>query len=150
MDEFVKGILDRNEDGATYESIVYDRVLTVRHLRGRLLSVFDPEAISDGLPVDKIYEMLLQPLIPISAHYSPMQPSDLESSEWMGEVIALRWQAVGRTFRRAIPNVYEREWMLLATPLGQVLVSRGSIDAQIAVGGYIRWRESRLDLVAVV
>lgn len=150
MADFIEGTLERNAPGATYEGIVYDRVLTIRNVEERRLSVFDSEAISADLFVGELYEMLLQPLMPVSTRYSPMRPTDLDPFDCVGEVIALRWRAAGRTFRCAISDVYEREWILLATALGQLLVSKDSITVRVEVGSFLCWHESRLDLVAVV
>jgi hypothetical protein len=148
--DFIAAVLERSEDGAKYESVVYDRFLTIRHSAGQVLSVFDMgQPLSGSLPVGKVYEFVLVAALPGNLQYFPTNPPPLGAEGWQGDVVDPCWRAPKGGYSRARPDLYEREWVLLATPLGRLLMSSSEIGAAASSGGVVRWQEARLDLYAV-
>lgn len=151
MGDFITGVLIENEEGATYEGKIYDRFLKLRLLDGHVLSIFDPFGpISTGLPEGEIYEMVLITLA-VSVRYfatSPLPP--MESDEWQGIIIEPHWSVAEGHYRRACSELYAHEWILLATPLGQLLMSRKVLSMPVNRGGFLQWKNVRLDLCAVI
>lgn len=144
------GILERNENGATYEGIVYDRFLTLHHANGRILSIFDMgEPISTGLRTNKIYEMVLVASIPEDVEVFSTCPSPATST-WQGIVVDMAWKAARGSFSRERKGLYGREWICLATPLGNLLMNPAEIGAPINAGNCVQWKDPRLDLYAVI
>jgi hypothetical protein len=150
LGNFITGLLERNEDGATYEGVVYDRFLTLRHGNGQVLSIFDMgEPISTNLPTNEIYEMVLVAAVPGDIQFFPARPPT-STGDCHGIVIETAWNATKGSYRRDRVELYGREWMLLATPLGHLLMNPTEIGVLISVGGFVQWKDPRLDLYAVV
>lgn len=157
MGEFIKGVLVENEAGAIFEGHVYDRFLKLRLLDGQILDVFDQPGsygpISTGLSIGEIYEMVLITLpVPRSVQYFPTIPLTLTSEIgfWQGEVIEPRWIVTERNYKSIHKHLSNREWMLLATNRGQMLMNPASIQALVSTGGFVQWQNMRLDLLAVL
>lgn len=156
MGHFITGVLIENERGATYEGHVYDRFLQLRLSDGQVLALFDPPGsngpISTTLSKGEYYEMVLIALpIPKSVQYFPTPPQlPLSIDVWQGEIIEPHWiLPVGR-YTLTHPYLSEREWVLLATTKGHLLMNPASIKASSSTKGIVRWQNMRLDLCAVV
>lgn len=151
MAHFITGFLEHSEDGAKYDGIVYNRFLTLRHASGQVLSIFDQgQPLSGGLVTGKVYEFVLVAALPGKLQYLPTNPPYLEAGGWQGEVVDPHWWAPQGVYHRARPELYERDWGLLATPLGRLLMSPSEIGTPVHLRGLVRWQEARLDLYAVV
>jgi hypothetical protein len=151
MGDFITGVLIENEEGATYQGKVYDRFLKLRLLDGQLLSIFDPFGpISTGLREGEVYEMVLITLA-ASVSYcatSPLPP--MESDEWQGIIIEPHWCVAEGQHRHACSELYAHEWILLATSSGQLLMSPKVLSMPVDPGGFLQWKNVRLDLCAVI
>ena len=155
MGNFITGVLIQNEDGATYEGVVYDRFLKLQHPRDYVLSIFDPiEPISTNLRVGETYELVLVPFVVsvkhVSISESTLKNRYISSGVWQGIVIDLNWRTSEGSYRLARPELYDREWILLETSLGQVLLNPRSIETVLNKGDIVEWENVRLDLYAVV
>ncbi len=78
-----------------------------------------------------------------------------------GQVLDPCWDTTTQTYLAAYASRFgEGDLILLETAIGKVVVSRAHIEpdlqkqgeqlAQIAVGGYLEWTSSRLDLLALL
>jgi hypothetical protein len=75
-----------------------------------------------------------------------------------GKVLDPHWEASKYTYQVvSSPKLYERDYVLLNTAIGNLVVSRQYIEPDlgeqaehIAVDGYMEWRPSRIDLLAVL
>lgn len=153
MRKFITGVLVRNRAGATYEGIIYDRRLTLQLPKDREIFIFDPiEPISTDLPVDEVYELVLVPFVVsvqiVSASSPEESPTDFEG--WQGTVIDAHWQAQKGKYRLARPGLYEKEWILLSTTHGDLLLDPEDIKETVQEGMIVRWKKTRIDLFAVV
>ena len=151
MGNFIKGILERNEEGAKYEGIIYDRLLRVRHPTGRSFSVFDPgPPLSGGLSVEELYEFILVAEVPGKLESFLINPPPSGTESWQGEVVDAHWRAPKGAYSRERPHLYDREWVLLGTSLGHLLMNPSEIGTAVSLGGVVRWHDARMDLYAVV
>jgi hypothetical protein len=152
MSCFVSGVLEQNEDGATYEGIVYDRFLMLRHANGKQLLIFDmTEPISADLAVGRRYTVVVVAAIPGSVqHLSRESPTLRQANGWQGVVVDPQWSASSETYRQVRPELYQQDWLLLSTPIGEMLMSPGEIAAQANQGDIIVWENARFDLYAIV
>ena len=153
MGQFVHGTLIENEDGATYESEVYDRFLKLRLTQGEVLSIFDPTPISSNLLLGTTYEMVLVSSA-LNVRVSEEEMPDLLPKEWEGTIVQLDWQAISEEYVLIRPELLKHSWVLVKTDWGHVLISRKIVEragpGQISVNQRIRWKNVRLDLFAVV
>ena len=163
MNEFVTGVLELNEVGATDGHTVYDRWLTLRLANGTAIEIFDDQLISTDLVVGQMYDLVLIVAVPWEIRYLPSPPPhiDLKALEQnyvvRGVVLDPYWQATERRYRYMTAGFYKRVSVLLETAIGRLLVSRRNLEKdmqgpaeQVATGGYLEWMESRLDLLAVL
>jgi hypothetical protein len=156
MNNFITGVLTRNKEGATYEDVVYDRRLTLHLPNGYDLSIFDPaDPISSQLQIGEVYTMVLSPLVMSVNLISTSQPSSApemptNANNWQGTVIDSDWKAPKDAFRLTHPELYELGWVLLATPLGNVIINPDNAGTSLSVGMTAQWENTRLDLYAVV
>ena len=156
MENFITGGLTQNKDGATYEGIVYDRRLMIRLPNGRELSVFDfADPISTELHTGKVYTMMLVPfVVSVNLVSGPSTSRGIEASitsnSWQGTVIDPSWEAPTDAFQLVRPRLYERKWVLVSMPSGNLILNPRSIETTISVGTGIQWENTRLDLYAVV
>jgi len=154
--DFITGVLVENEAGATYEGHVYDRFLKLRLSDGQILAVFDPPGsfgpISTILSKGEVYEMILMTLpIPKSVQYFPASPLlSLDVDVWQGEIIEPHWVLPEGRYKLTHSYLSEREWVLLATRRGQLLMSPKVFSIPLSRGGIVQWDNVRLDLCAVV
>lgn len=151
MGDFIRGVLIENKEGATYKGKVYDRFLKLRLMDAQVLSIFDPFGpMSTGLAEDEAYEMVLITLAASVRYFttSPLPP--LENGEWQATVIESRWSAAKGHYRYACEELYAQKWLLLGTPSGQLLMSHKVLSMPVNPGGFVRWKNLRLDLCAVV
>lgn len=151
MGDFIKGVLIENEEGATYEGRVYDRFLKLRLRDAQVLSIFDPFGpISTGLAEGNVYEMILITLATSVKYFATVPLPPLASDEWQATIIEPRWSAVEGQYRHACSELFTKKWLLLATPLGQLLMSHKVLSIPVSPGGFVRWKNIRLDLCAVI
>lgn len=151
MGTFIKGTLVRNDDGATYDGEVYDRFLTLRAVDGRDLPIFDMgDPISTGLPTGRAGEMVLVAAVPGAVRLGTATSPTADAETWQGTVLDPRWRAQADDFSRARPELFEREWALVETPLGRLLMDPDEIGDAVEPGALLRWHGARLDLYAVV
>src|SRR5579883_1926969 len=151
MESFITGVLVTNKAGASYEGQVYYRFLELRLIDGQVLEVFDPfEPISTDLSTDETYEFILLSLAK-SIWYFPqgVLPPPLQNNLWQGTVIQADWQFVKEDYRRIHSFVKEREWVLLSTAEGRLLMNPNEIGIQVRPGDIIQWQNLRLDLCAI-
>jgi len=156
MAEYMTGILTDSQDGAVYNGHVYDCFLRLLLQDGQTLSIFDPPGpygpISAELSTGEKYEMVLAVLpIPGSVEYittaSPFLPLDI----WQGTIIAPNWiPSTERNFLYVHRYLCDREWLLLSTSYGNLLMNPGELPSSAEKKREIRWRNLRLDLCAVV
>jgi len=161
--DFIGGVLEENNDGATYQGIVYDRSLTLRHPSGRSLEIFDCFGpISTGLLTSKAYDMIVSFRIPWQIQRAWRSPAVLKPLNWQATVITPRWTAprVREAYDRTALELYEKKWVLVSTWFGRALVHPGGFERRPEVGdrlwaanpwegGFMRWENTRLDLLAV-
>ncbi len=151
MQQFIVGILEENNDGATYEDRIYDRFLKLRSSLGQVLQIFDfIEPISTGLQTGQIYEVILVPTIFASLSYSRKRLTDLEVNTWEGKILSRTFLVSKNNYQRNRPRLYDQEWILLSTIIGHLLISPAEIDVPIDEGGFIYWQNPRWDLYAVI
>lgn len=149
MTDFIRATLEQSEDGATYEGTVYDRFLVLRPSSGERLPVFDmTEPISTGLDTGQTYEVVLVAALPGPVRRLPEHPAGAD--QWWGTVVEPRWKALQGAFERARPGLYAREWVLLRTPLGALLINPDELESPVSTGDILGWEEPRLDLYGVV
>ncbi len=149
---FVQGTLEVNQDGATYENIVYDRRLVVRLANGERLHIFDfAEPISTNLLIGEVYEMVIVPFVVKVEFVSEFQLGiSPESALWQGKVIDPHWLVAEVSFKIAQLDVYDGEWILIETAFGQMLLSAENIGTAVQKDDVLQWERGRLDLYAVV
>lgn len=153
MGNFITGTVVQNKAGAEYDGTVYDRRL-VLHLPGNQeLFIFDPaEPISTELSIDGSYELVLVPFVGsvqiVSASSQAELPVNLDV--WQGTVIDAHWTAPKEGYRFVRPDLYGKEWILLVTALGNVLLNPKSIKESLSEGMILQWKKARLDLYAVI
>ncbi len=156
MGNFIIGVLVENEDGATYQNHTYDRFLKLQIADGQVLSIFDPPGlygpISTGLNTGESYEMILITLpVPRSVHYFPTSPLHVEINLWQGTVVDTHWRVPEeRSYKGVHEYLADREWMLLTTSRGDLLMNPKEISIPVSKGGVVQWENLRLDLCAVV
>jgi hypothetical protein len=151
MQDFIGGMLESNEDGASYEGEVFDRFLRLRHGSGVELSIFDmEEPISGDLPTGEPYEMILVAALPGPVRHWSEEPWAPASGRWRGTVADACWRVPEGRYQRSRPELYAREWVLLSTPLGHLLMNPDEISAPLAAGDLLAWQDPRLDLYAVI
>src|SRR5215467_13442572 len=153
MNEFVTGVLERNDAGATDGHTVYDRWLTLRLANDTAIDIFDDELISTDLVVGKMYDLVLLVAVPWRIRYLPIPPPDVDLKALeqnyvvRGVVLDPYWQTTERLYRYVSTGFYERISVLLETAVGRILVSRLNIEEdmegpaeEVAAGGYLEWR----------
>jgi hypothetical protein len=151
MKKFIIGVLERNEPGATYQGRVYDRFLMLRPSDGTTLHVFDKgEPISSGLATGESYEVVLLAAIPGPVLVFSARSEGVQLSERRGEIIEPGWRAMEGGYRCVRPELYQRDWVLLRTSLGQLLMSPSEIGINLRAGDFLEWQEPRFDLYAVI
>lgn len=155
MKQFIVGTLIENEEGATYEGVVYDRFLKLLIASGEVLSIFDPfRPISTGLPIDDQYEMILASLPVPGSIYTDKRLLSFNENEkniWKGDVIEILWVSNTENYRRIRADEFERGvWILLTTTRGNILISHKDIEMSLLVGQTIWWTSMRLDLRAII
>lgn len=153
MGNFITGTVVQNKAGATYEDQVYDRRLVLHLPQGQELFIFDPtEPISTKLPVDSVYELVLVPFVVsvqiISAPSQVELPANVET--WQGTVIDAHWQAANDEYRSVRPELCEREWILLTTAFGNVLLNPKGLKESLSEGMVVQWKKARIDLYAII
>lgn len=162
LQEFVSGLLVANEIGATYKGEVYDRFLKVRVNTGHTLPIFDDswpaKPISTNMSIGHSYRLILVSSVNEHlAHFSSLY--SVGAHEWEGAVLSSTWQLPhdpGQIFSHYVPrqNELRRNWVLLSTPYGGVLMAPEEIEdatgRSVQVGDQLRWVCSRLDLLAVI
>jgi hypothetical protein len=151
MESFITGVLVTNQAGAIYEGRVYDRFLQLRLMDGKVLEVFDPfEPISTGITTGEIYEFILSSLAK-SVRYFPqgVLPPPLQTDLWQGTIIQANWRFIKEDYRRTHSFAKEREWILLSTAEGRLLMNPKEIGTQVRPGDIIQWQNLRFDLCAI-
>jgi hypothetical protein len=146
--KFVKATLVRNDPGATYDGVVYDRFLTLRLSDGGELSVFDmDEPLSEGLEVGRTYQLVLAVSAPIGIRTGASSRPD---AKWTGRVIEPQWRAIDLNLARARPELLDRAWILLESGIGELLLNPRDLPGPSQTGENIRWDDARFDLYGVV
>jgi hypothetical protein len=151
MEGFVTGVLAENKAGATYEGVIYDRFLRLHLMAGQVLEVFDPfEPISTDLPTGEIYKFILSSLAK-SVRYFPREvlPPPLQTDLWQGTVIETNWRFRREEYSGIRSSAYEREWVVLSTAEGRLLMNPKEIGTQVYPGDIIQWQNLRFDLYAI-
>jgi hypothetical protein len=144
MSTFVHAVLERNDPGAQYEGIVYDRVLTIRHSSGRVLEVFDMSApLASGLEPGRAYDLLIAATLP-----RDLRVDGSASARWHGKVIDVSWTAPEAPLIRE--GIADRRWVLVETEIGAVLMSPLDLPAEAAAGTRLSWEDARFDLYGVL
>ncbi len=123
MNGFVNGVLLSNKEGAKYEDVTYTRFLTIRTVNGVELTILDGfGTITNDIPPGAHIECVLA-VFPAHVHYFPQQPAPVPPPGfWQGNIVEPHWQAPQGSFRRFSDQLYAHAWLLLATPLGQLLM----------------------------
>jgi hypothetical protein len=153
MGQFITGVLIENKDGATYEGVTYDRYLKLRLSTEETLSLFDEfMPISTQLSTGVSYEVVLTSLpVPGTVSYAESPSLPAEHDYWQGIVIDLGWLGKKEDYRYVRTyNFGDGERVLLSTVRGNLLMNPKRFKIPIAVGSAIQWKNSRLDLLAVV
>jgi hypothetical protein len=153
MGNFITGTVVQNNAGAEYEGTVYDRRLVLHLLGNQELFIFDPaEPISTELSINESYELVLIPFVVsvqiVSAPSQAELPVNLDV--WQGTVIDTHWKAPKEGYRFVRPDLYEKEWILLATALGNVLLNPKGIKESLSEGMVVQWKKARIDLYAII
>lgn len=142
-----------NKDGATYEGVVYDRLLKLQLPTGKVLSIFDGfNPISSGLVIGEWYEVvLISILIPGTVRY-PKQPFSSSANEiWQGTVREPKWKGKAKDYRFVRGYNFDSvERVLLETRWGCLLINPKKLTIAAEVGQILCWESLRLDLLAVV
>jgi len=150
MGAFIKGVLVENADGATYQSKVYDRFLKLHLANGQDVSIFDTFGpLSSSLSSGERYEMILEALA-TSVHYGRSTPLDVKTPTWQGVIIEPRWRAPEDQYRLSATELYTREWVLVSTSIGALLMNPKVFHTPISPQEEVLWDTIRLDLLAVV
>ncbi len=180
MNSFPQGILVEKQGapGLYYE-------LEFRLATGEALAVFyqwsrqvenDPlgELFEPDTSSGKKYEFLLILRALRHVHYNPVSPADFASGLVAreiktgqgdivrrndlvrGKIVDPSWNAASQTCLAIAPGMDEQLYVLLATDLGNVVISHKALQAELAVpaaqlapGGYLEWKQGRIDLLAV-
>lgn len=155
MQQFVVGTLIENEEGATYEGVVYDRFLKLQISTGEILSIFDPfRPISTGVPINDQYEMILASLpVPGSIYTDKylLPFNENEKDIWKGDVIEVSWVGNLESYRCIRSDEFEREIrILLTTTRGNILLPCKYLATSPFIGQTIWWNSMRLDLRAIL
>jgi hypothetical protein len=75
-----------------------------------------------------------------------------------GKVIDLSWDANKLHYQAiATPRIYEQQYLLLETEIGNVVVSQKELQENLPIpiedittGSYLQWAPSRLDVLAII
>lgn len=158
MSDFITGTLEQNEVGSNYEGVIYDRYLLIRLENGQSLVIFDmkhgEELLSTSLQIGETYTFVLVPLInslemiPKTHFHSTIDVDDPDEL-WQGEIIDLHWKAPQK-YRIAHLGLHKYEWIVVSTPIGNLLMDTDDVRLPISVGTILQWEPGRLDLYAVV
>lgn len=143
MSNFVHAVLERNDPGAQYEGIVYDRILTIRHASGRELELFDMSVpLADGLEPGRPYDFLIAATLPrdISVDGSP-------TARWHGTVTNPAWTPPEGPLIR--DGTADHRWVLLETDIGGLLMSPLDLPSEPTAGTGVSWEVARFDLYGV-
>lgn len=161
LGNFVSGLLLSNCVGAYYMGRVHSRVLDIRLVNGKRITVEDFENISANLQPNRVYQFLLKPTILNAVeHFSHPPDNNTLPHAWQGVVINSVWQpapnrelhftACTRTFQEMLAT----PWVLVWTNAGNVLISPQELHRHL--GGvplshsYLRWRATQWSLLAVL
>ncbi len=125
------------EVGASYEMLIIVRANYVKYT-----SILPPDVSFELVPKEFKVEQMVVTRNDISG----------------GKVLDLSWQAASQKYLAiATPKIYERHYVLLETAIGNVIINYkvleedlGEQAKEIAVGGYLTWGPSRLDLLAII
>lgn len=140
MSSFVQAVLERNEPGAEYGGVVYDRRLTLRHPSGRVLEVFDmAPPLAGGLEVGRTYDFVLTATLPVEARVG----NDVKAP-WRGVVVDASWSPPPGLIARE--GLSGRRWLLVETDVGRALLDRSELPSDVRVGERVAWRDARFDL----
>ena len=163
MNGFVTGVLEQNEVGATDGHTVYDRWLRLRLKNEVVIEIFDDQLISTDLEIDQEYSMSIVVAVPWELKYFATSPTDVNVSLMehndivRGIVLDSSWQVPAQDYSRMTENFQKRVYLLLETAIGQVLMSRRTLERyaqepieHVETGGYLEWEPSRLDLLAIL
>ena len=177
-DNFVQGVLEEMQGSYSiyYEMVFHlstGHTMPVFYNYSRHEPKTD-EQISSQLTVGASYEMLI---IVRTRHpaYMPANPSGeaFELVDWevqegkttpqricvlQGKVLDPFWQAASQKYLAVVtPKIYANRYVLLETAIGTIVASYNMLEEdlgeqakEIAVGGYLTWEPSRLDLLAIL
>ena len=151
MERFITGVLVTNKAGAIYQGRIYDRFLQIRLMDGQVLEVFDPfEPISTDISTGEIYEFILSSLAKsIRCFPQGVLPPSSQTNLWQGTVVQANWRFVKEDYRRIQSFAKEREWILVSTAEGRLLMNPKDIGIQVRPGDIIQWQNLRFDLCAI-
>src|SRR5207302_11149870 len=76
--------------------------------------------------------------------------SSRPGAKWTGRVLEPQWRADGITVMSARPELLERAWILLESPIGELLLNPLDLSGPSQPGVNIQWDDARFDLYGVV
>ena len=151
MGQFITGTLERNEAGATYEGINYDRWLYLRVSKDRLLAIFDPIAMTTDLHIGSEYSVLVTEYSPADLEILPRKPAKLtRTHNWYGKVVSTYWRPPEMQYRCATLTYRNHKGVLVNTQHGWMLLHSSDFVQPPDYGNFIQWNQVRLDLLAVL
>lgn len=139
----------------------------------------DPDPISELLEPETslgaLYDLLIIIGVLRSITYSPtipdgtsfdLVPKEIKSGQSVikrndllrGKVLDPSWDLANSHYQAiATPRMYEQRYVLLETGIGNVVISHKALQAeeeglitQMVVGGYLEWKQGRMDLLAII
>ncbi len=175
MVSFVRGVLA--EKTCEYGSYCH---LVFRLADGATIPVFDSAARGSSAPFSSLWTIGTEYHVLLKARaehvtYASMVPAGTvfkivtqerqtadkivhQTSISQGKVLDPLWDATEHPFQAVVSHhVYKQAYVLVETAIGNVLLSRDAIAAdlgeqmqQLAVGGYLQWAPGRIDLWALL
>ncbi len=159
MSQFVHGSITYNIPAAQDGGVVYTRRLGLRTVQGDEIKIFDtPFPISEEISTATECTVVLSVLLPKNTRYSAIADgSTLADGWWQGVIRDTNWLP-GGTYTYMHADFAEPGWVLIETPVGDMLMGYRSLKDlviaqgynEVAVGGVVQWEPIRFDLEAIL
>ncbi len=147
MRDYLEGILDTNEAAEMYHGIVFSRRLQLRTLHGKMLTIDDPECLSESLKTGNMLRLIA--VVSGVDRVRAFTQSRTATGKWSGTVRRLRWEPQIDDYQVCDQNLIESTPMsVVGTANGHVLLPRLLLGGA-EQGTAVTWGKDQFQLVAV-
>ena len=146
MQDYISGILDKNEATESFHGIAFSRKLSLRTMVGKTMEIHDLNGLASNLRVGSKYDIIVAVMgveqVRAFTHSRTM------SAKFSGTIRDLRWQPEPEKYQ-IFDDAYLNDPMsIVGTVNGHVLLSRLLLGG-VAVGNAVTWGKDTFALVAV-